>query len=63
MYLNNTAINSCVFHFTPEPLRTVRVLFSPMVSGWAAGWVVGKSLPGLYLINREVPEVDTWDIG
>ena len=23
--------------FTPQPLRTVRVLFSPMVSGWAGG--------------------------
>ena len=29
--------------FTPQPLRAVRVLFSPMVSGWAGGWVgVGK---------------------
>ena len=26
--------------FTPQPLRTVGVLFSPMVSGWA-GWVGG----------------------
>ena len=24
--------------FTPQPLRAVRVLFSPMVSGWAGGW-------------------------
>ena len=23
--------------FTPQPLRAVRVLFSPMVSGWAGG--------------------------
>ena len=23
--------------FTPQPLRAVRVLFSPMVSGWADG--------------------------
>ena len=23
--------------FTPQPLRTVGVLFSPMVSGWAGG--------------------------
>ena len=29
--------------FTPQPLRAVRVLFSPMVSGWAGGWVgIGK---------------------
>ena len=25
--------------FTPQPLRAVRVLFSPMVSGRAVGWV------------------------
>ena len=24
--------------FTPQPLRAVGVLFSPMVSGWAGGW-------------------------
>ena len=24
--------------FTPHPLRAVRVLFSPMVSGWGNGW-------------------------
>ena len=23
--------------FTPQPLRAVRVLFSPMVSGWVSG--------------------------
>ena len=23
---------------TPQPLRAVGVLFSPMVSGWAGGW-------------------------
>ena len=28
--------------FTPQPLRAVRVLFSPMVSGWAGGWVGGR---------------------
>ena len=27
--------------FTPQPLRAVGVLFSPMVSGWA-GWRVGR---------------------
>ena len=37
--------------FTPQPLRAVGVLFSPMLSGWAGGWVAGKSLSGLYLIN------------
>ena len=40
--------------FTPQPLRAVRVLFSPMVSGWAGGWATGKSLSGLYLRNRKV---------
>ena len=43
--------------FTPQPLRAVGVLFSPMVSGWAGGRVVGrreKSLSGLYLRNRKV---------
>ena len=28
--------------FTPQPLRTVGVLFSPMVSGWAGGRPVGR---------------------
>ena len=33
----------------------IRVLFSPMVSGWAAGGqAAGKSLSGLYLRNRKV---------
>ena len=27
--------------FTPQPLRAVGVLFSPMVSGWVGGWAVG----------------------
>ena len=48
--------------FTPQPLRAVGVLFSPMVSGWvggrpvgrAGGWAAGKSLSGLYLRNRKV---------
>ena len=48
--------------FTPQPLRAVGVLFSPMVSGWAGGRpvgraggrAVGKSLSGLYLRNRKV---------
>ena len=39
--------------FTPQPLRAVRVLFSPMVSG-LAGRAGGKSLSGLYLRNRKV---------
>ena len=51
--------------FTPQPLRAVGVLFSPMVSGWAGGRAscrraAGKSLSGLYLRNRKVWEVDTW---
>ena len=44
--------------FTPQPLRAVGVLFSPMVSGWAGGWAggraAGNSLSGLYLRNRKV---------
>ena len=27
-----------IFVVTPQPLRAVGVLFSPMVSGWAGGW-------------------------
>ena len=46
----------CVF--TPQPLRAVGVLFSPMVSGWAGerpgGQAAGNSLSGLYLRNRKV---------
>ena len=44
--------------FTPQPLRAVRVLLSPMVSGWAGGRAVGRAagnnLSGLYLRNRKV---------
>ena len=40
--------------FTPQPLRAVRVLFSPMMSGWAGVRAAGKSLSGLYLRNRKV---------
>ena len=44
--------------FTPQPLRAVGVLFSPMVSGWAggraSGRAAGNSLSGLYLRNRKV---------
>ena len=36
--------------FTPQPVRAVGVLFSPMVSGRVAG----KSLSGLYLGNCKV---------
>ena len=51
-----------VYIFTPQPLRAVGVLFSPMVSGWAGGRpggraggrAMGKSLSGLYLRNRKV---------
>ena len=39
--------------FTPQPLRAVGVLFSPIVSGWAGGGA-GKSLSGPYLRNRRV---------
>ena len=40
--------------FTPQPLRAVGVLFSPMVSGWAGGRSAGNSLSGLYLRNHKV---------
>ena len=44
--------------FTPQPLRAVGVLFSPMVSRWvgggAGGRAAGKSLSGLYLRNGKV---------
>ena len=41
--------------FLPHsPEGAVRVLFSSMVSGWAGGLAVGKSLSGLYLRNRKV---------
>ena len=39
--------------FTPQPLRAVRVLFSPMVSRWAVGRAGGKKVV-LYLRNCEV---------
>ena len=29
--------------FTPQPLRAVGVLFSPMVSGWAGGRAGGRA--------------------
>ena len=48
--------------FTPQHLRVVGVLFSPMVSGWPGGRASGRaggraaenSLSGLYLRNRKV---------
>ena len=45
--------------FNSQPSRTVRVLFSPMTSGWAGGQEVGqvgsrKSLYGLYPRNHKV---------
>ena len=57
MHINSSAVltfSVCNFavhcHFYPQPLSAVGVLFSPMVSGQAAG----KSLVGLYLRNRKV---------
>ena len=32
--------------FTPQPLRAVGVLFSPMVSGWAGGRPVRRAGDG-----------------
>ena len=55
-------IGFIIMIFTPQPLRAVGVLFSPMVSGWvggrpggrAGGRAAGNSLSGLYLRNRKV---------
>ena len=49
-----TKYTSARMLFTPQPLRAVGVLFSPMVSRWAGGRAAGKSLSGLYLRNRKV---------
>ena len=43
-----------LFIFTPQPLRAVGVLFSPMVSGWVGGRAARKSLSRLYLRNCKV---------
>ena len=40
--------------FTPQPIRAVGVLFSPMLSGWAGWRAAGRSLSGLYLRNHKV---------
>ena len=40
--------------FTPQPLRAIMALFSPMVSGWVGEWAAGKRLSGLYLRNCKV---------
>ena len=55
-------LKETLFLVTPQPLRAVGVLFSPMVSGWAGGRpggrvggrAAGNSLSGLYLRNRKV---------
>ena len=44
--------------FTPQCLKAVRVLFSPMMSRWMGG-LVGKSLSRLYLRNCKVEKIDT----
>ena len=38
-------MRGCMCHtvFTPQPLRAVGVLFSPMVSGWAGGRPGGRA--------------------
>ena len=36
-------ISPLLFLFTPQPLRAVGVLFSPMVSGWAGGRAGGRA--------------------
>ena len=36
---------------TPQPLRAVRILFSPVVSGWVGRRAVGRSFSGLYRRN------------
>ena len=38
IFMNNiTCGNTYVMLFTPQPLRAVGVLFSPIVSGWEGG--------------------------
>ena len=39
--------------FYSTALKGCRVLFSPMLSGWA-GWAAEKSLSGLYLRNHKM---------
>ena len=41
--------------FYPTALKGFRVnFFSPLLSGWAGGRAVAKSLSGLYLRNHKV---------
>ena len=44
-FSSKTARPRDMLFFTPQPLRAVGVLFSPMVSGWMGGWR-GKVCPG-----------------
>ena len=37
--------------FTPQPLRAVGVLFSPMVSGWAGGRESGRAGAGKWFVR------------
>ena len=60
LFLLNYCTAENIKIFTPQPLRAIGVLFSPMESGWVGKRVVGKSFSGLYLRNRKVEEVDTW---
>ena len=39
--LINDGVFLLVVFITPQPLRAVGVLFSPMVSGWAGGRAAG----------------------
>ena len=41
VYVDEINYLICNNVFTLQPLRAVRVLFSPMVSGWAGGWAGG----------------------
>ena len=52
-----TGISDAIF--TPQPLRAVGVLFSPMVSGWAGG-PREKVCPGCISETIRCREVDTW---
>ena len=51
----DTSISEHVVNISMPFYPTATGIFSPMVSGWAAGGRVGgKSLSGLYLRNRKV---------
>ena len=51
---DNVILNMKTVVFTPQPLRAVGVLFSPMVSGWVGGWQEIVCVGSLYLVGTLV---------